>query len=327
MTPPIVVEQLIRLYGDVPAVNELNLQVEENEVYGFIGPNGAGKTTTLRVLCTLLAPTSGTVAIAGFDVMADPYAIRRKIGVALQESGLDGMQTGKEILSFHGKLHGLRGRSLDTNVERAIASLGIESIIDNKVSTLSGGMKRRLDVAIALVHNPPILFLDEPTVGLDPSSRRTLWTEIRRLKNEEGTTVFLTTQYLEEADELADRIGIIAGGRLTAEGTPTDLKRALQRDVLSITMSNAGAQAPQPVLRRLSDDGATISSDYSEGILSIQTTDGDHSMALVLETVAAAGIRISDVNLRRPTLDDVFFELTSDLMTMQTNGGGDTVVR
>ena len=326
MTGAIQVEELVRTYGNTRAVDGLSIVVREGEVYGFIGPNGAGKTTTLRILSTLLAPTSGKVTVAGIDIEQDPHSVRRLIGVALQESGLDGMQTSEEILAFHGRLQGLRGKSLKRGVERAIACLGVEGFASERISTLSGGMKRRLDIAIALVHSPAILFLDEPTVGMDPTSRRTLWDEIRRLRRDEGTTVFLTTQYLDEADQLADRIGIIAGGQLKAEGSPADLKKALQRDVVNVTASSGDDADAEQIVKLTENDEATISAVHSKGVVSIQSLNGDITMAHMLEIVASASIGISDISLLRPTLDDVFIELTSEMSAASTvrkdNGNG-----
>src|SRR5436190_11920336 len=217
--------ELARAFGEVDAVNGVDLDVANGEIYGFLGPNGAGKSTTVRMLCTLLAPTSGYAEVAGFDVVDKPGAVRLRIGVALQEAALDPRQTGAELLLLQGRLYGLTRVDAQRRVEELGELIDLSDALDRRIATYSGGMKRRLDLVAALIHNPRILFLDEPTTGLDPVSRATVWEEVRRL-NDLGMTIFLTTQYLEEADALADRVGIIDHGRIVAEGTPTELKRS-----------------------------------------------------------------------------------------------------
>ncbi len=214
--------------GGLKAVAGVDLLVAPGEVYGFLGPNGAGKTTTVRMLVTLLRPTGGRATVAGFDVATEPAQVRRRIGVALQEASLDLLMTGRELVELQATLHGIPPRSVAGRSQELIERVGLEQAQDRRVGTYSGGMKRRLDLAMALVHEPEVLFLDEPTTGLDPVSRLTLWEEVRRLKGE-GTTVFLTTQYLEEADQLADRVGIISQGLIVAEGTPSALKAEIDR--------------------------------------------------------------------------------------------------
>src|SRR4051795_4304657 len=227
--PPVIVrgtvaaietQQLAREFeGGIKAVDGVDLAVAEGEIYGFLGPNGAGKTTTVRMLTTLLQPTGGRAMVAGFDVAKDPGAVRRKIGVALQEAALDPLMTGRELLELQATLHGIPKRESRLKGRWLLRRVGLTLAADRRIGTYSGGMRRRLDLAAALVHTPEVLFLDEPTTGLDPVSRKAIWEEVRKL-NQEGTTVFLTTQYLEEADQLADRVGIISGGKLVAEGPP-----------------------------------------------------------------------------------------------------------
>jgi len=216
----IQVERLVRQFKDVRAVDGIDLQIEPGEIYGFLGPNGAGKSTTVHMLVTLLPPTSGTARVAGFDVVSQGPQVRGAIGAALQEAALDPFLTGREHVRLAASLHGMRGETRKRRIAELLARVGLSYAADRKVRTYSGGMKRRLDLALALVHDPQILFLDEPTTGLDPQSRSALWEEVGRLAKDEGVTVFLTTQYLEEADVLADRVGIIDKGRIVAEGTP-----------------------------------------------------------------------------------------------------------
>jgi ABC-2 type transport system ATP-binding protein len=224
-------EALVKHYGGrtgvIEAVRGVDLAVEAGEVFGFLGPNGAGKSTTMRMLTTLLSITSGTARVAGVDVAGDPDAVRRRIGVALQEAGLDPRQTGRELLVLQGRLFDLSAAEAAARAEELLALVELEEAADRRIKGYSGGMKRRLDLASALVHRPEVLFLDEPTTGLDPASRLTIWDEVRRI-NQRGTTVFLTTQYLEEADQLCDRLAIIDGGLIVREGTPAGLKSELR---------------------------------------------------------------------------------------------------
>ena len=232
MTYAIEAEQLVKHYtgrgGDVEAVKGVDLHVREGEVFGFLGPNGAGKSTTVRMLTTLMTLTSGSARVAGVDVTRDPDAARNRIGVALQEAGLDIRQTGRELVILQGRLHGLSPTKAAERARELMVLVDLEEDADRRIKGYSGGMKRRLDLASALVHQPDVLFLDEPTTGLDPASRLTVWDELRRI-NDRGTTVFLTTQYLEEADQLCDRIAIIDDGLIVAEGTPAELKADLRQ--------------------------------------------------------------------------------------------------
>ena len=214
--------------GDVEAVRGVDLQVRQGEVFGFLGPNGAGKSTTVRMLTTLMTLTSGSARVAGVDVAADPDGARTRIGVALQEAGLDQRQTGRELVILQGRLYGLSGAEATERAQELLRLVDLEADADRRIKGYSGGMRRRLDLASALVHQPDVLFLDEPTTGLDPASRLTIWEELRRI-NETGTTIFLTTQYLEEADQLCDRLAIIDGGVIVAEGTPAELKADLRQ--------------------------------------------------------------------------------------------------
>ena len=229
----IVAEGLVKQYegngdGTVEAVRGVDLRIRTGEIFGFLGPNGAGKSTTVRMLTTLLSITGGRAEVGGIDVVGDPDEVRRRIGVALQEAGLDPRQTGRELLNLHARLFGLDPAQATARTEELLALVELEDAADRTTKSYSGGMQRRLDLAAALVHRPDILFLDEPTTGLDPASRLTIWEELRRI-NAEGTTIFLTTQYLEEADQLCDRLAIIDGGRIVREGTPAELKADLRQ--------------------------------------------------------------------------------------------------
>src|SRR3954453_1102573 len=227
--PPAAVEArgLVKTYGDIEAVRGVDLRVASGEVFGFLGPNGAGKSTTVRMLTTLLTITAGEARVCGIDVTSDPDGVRRRIGVALQEAGLDPRQTGRELLVLQARLFGLSPQEASRRAQEPLALVELEDAADRLIKGYSGGMERRLDLASALVHQPDVLFLDEPTTGLDPASRLTVWDEVRRI-NARGTTVFLTTQYLEEADALCDRLAIIDGGRIVREGTPASLKAELR---------------------------------------------------------------------------------------------------
>ncbi len=297
---------LVRAFGAVQAVNGVNLAVPRGEIYGFLGPNGAGKTTVIRMLVTLLAPTGGRAVVAGHDVMREADLVRTRIGVALQEAALDNKQTGRELLRLQGQLYGLGRREVTRRIEELSSLVDIGEAMNRLIGTYSGGMKRRLDLAAALIHNPDVLFLDEPTTGLDPISRARIWEEVRRINSDLGVTIFLTTQYLEEADALAERVGIIDQGRLAAEGAPSELKRALGSDL---------------IVARLDGDSA-VSIEALSGIPSVSSiechgneiTIGADSGASVISAVALrlneSGLAVQELTLRTPTLDDVFLQVT-----------------
>jgi len=299
-------ERLARHFGGVPAVDGVDLQIPPGEIYGFLGPNGAGKSTTVRMLCTLLSPTGGRALVAGHDIAAAPARVRLAIGVALQDAALDPKQTGSELLRLQGRLYGLGNRALVRRLAELAELTELGDALDRPVGTYSGGMKRRLDLAAALVHNPQILFLDEPTTGLDPASRARVWAEIRRLNQQLGMTIFLTTQYLEEADELAHRVGIIDHGRIVAEGTPGELKRSVGTDVIVARVDGDPAIA-LPLVEAVP---GVRSAEAHAGELVITTGDGAAAISGVAVALAKCAVAVRDLTLRTPTLDDVFLELT-----------------
>ena len=307
MTSAISVDGLVRRFDGVTAVDHVNLDVQQGEIYGFLGPNGAGKSTTVRILCTLLTPTEGRAVVAGHDVATEPGAVRLRIGVALQEAALDPKQTGLELLRLQGRLYGLSRSDIDRRVADLAQLVDIGAAMTRPIGTYSGGMRRRLDLAAALVHGPQVLFLDEPTTGLDPVSRARMWQEVRRLNREQDMTIFLTTQYLEEADELADRVGIIDGGRLVAEGTPEQLKRSVGNDLI-VAQVDGQAEAFRAEVRTVPGVRGV---EVRGAELWVSTADG----AAVIGPVAVALSQVAPVRnltLRTTTLDDVFLELTGN---------------
>ena len=311
MSDAIEARALARTFGENKAVAGVDLTVSSGEIYGFLGPNGAGKSTTVRMLTTLLAPTGGSARVAGFDVGSEPEQVRLRIGVALQEAALDGKQTGRELLDLQGRLYGLSKAARTQRVGELLQLVDIGDAIDRRINTYSGGMKRRLDLAAALVHQPEVLFLDEPTTGLDPTSRAAVWAEVRYLNEQLGMTIFLTTQYLEEADALADRLGIIAHGKLVAEGTPAALKRSIGSDVIVAKVAAGTAASVAGVVSGLAEvDRVETSGD--EVVLSV--AHGAAAISPVAVALAEAGIRVEGLTLRTPTLDDVFLHITGGRM-------------
>ncbi len=292
--------------GGIDAVRGIDLDVAEGEVFGFLGPNGAGKTTTVRMLCTLLPPTSGNAEVVGVDVFDDPAAVRRRIGVALQEIGLDPLQTGRELLELQCGLYGITGAAARTRTQELLELVGLVEAAERATKTYSGGMKRRLDLASALVHSPPVLFLDEPTTGLDPASRVTVWEEVRRI-NEQGATVFLTTQYLEEADQLCDRVAIIDRGLIVAEGTPEELKSQLGHDVVSVALDGADIDATKAAIGELDGLERVVA---ERDTLALYLEDGPGSIAEIVRRLDGRQIRVGAISVARPSLDDVFLQAT-----------------
>ena len=303
----IEVDGLVREFkGGVRAVDGIHFRVEPGEIYGFLGPNGAGKSTTVLMLTTLLPPTSGTARVAGYDIVREGAYVREAIGAALQEAALDPLLTGREHLRLQTTLHGLPKNERVRRGEELLERVGLADAADRKVGGYSGGMKRRLDLALALVHSPRVLFLDEPTTGLDPQSRSDLWEEVSRLAREDGVTVMLTTQYLEEADALAERVGIIDQGRIVAEDTPEALKAEVGRPSLEVIPSDPGG----------CDRLATVLSRFGElldapaGAVAVRLERGADELAPVVRALDAEDVGIEHFQLHSPSLDDVFLAKT-----------------
>ena len=303
--PAIVVEQLKRAFDDVYAVRGVDLEVDEGEIYGFLGPNGAGKTTIVRMLTTLLLPTGGRASVAGHDVVKEARTVRASIGVALQEAALDPLMTGRELIRLQATLQGLPTAAGRERADALLERVGLSDAADRRVGTYSGGMQRRLDLAAALVHEPRVLFLDEPTTGLDPVSRKTIWEEVRAL-NDDGTTVFLTTQYLEEADQLADNVGIIDSGEIVAEGTPDSLKTEIGNPHIQLQLAEGSIARAEEVCGEIGKllppvDGHTVL---------VEVRNGAADIPRVVRALDEAGIAVDSLELVRPTLDDVFVAKT-----------------
>ena len=301
---PIVAENLVRHFGDVEAVNGINLQVNAGEIFGFLGPNGAGKSTVVRMLTTLLRPTSGKAFVAGFDVAKHPNEVRQRIGVALQDAAIDPLMTGVELLRLQAVLYAIPKSKMKSRADELLERVGLTAAADRRVGTYSGGMRRRLDLALSLIHQPTVLFLDEPTTGLDPMSRVSLWEEVRRLNNE-GTTVMLTTQYLEEADQLADRIAIIDKGVIVREGKPQDLKAGVGFPTLVINVSRDQHELAKSILMGFGDLRPT-----AEGTLGVGLRGGAEAVTDVVRRLDESAIRVQHLELNEPSLDDVFAEAT-----------------
>jgi ABC-2 type transport system ATP-binding protein len=300
-------QQLVREFKKGPrAVDGIDLRVEPGEVYGFLGPNGAGKSTTVHMLTTLLPPTAGRAWVAGHDVVEDGPKVRATIGAALQEAALDPFLTGREHMKLQTALHGMRAPEARERSATLLDRVGLTQAADRRVGGYSGGMKRRLDLALALVHRPRILFLDEPTTGLDPQSRTALWAEVQRLASDRGVTVFLTTQYLEEADVLADRVGIIDRGHIVAEGTPEALKAEIGRpSVEAIPQDPTELPRMKDLLSRFGESVAGSSKGAS-----VRLSGGDAQLAEVVRALDSENIVIQELQLHAPTLDDVFLAKT-----------------
>lgn len=303
----------------VEAVRGIDLTVHEGEIFGFLGPNGAGKSTTLRILSTLLPADQGEVTIADFDVRSAPARVRRCIGYVSQAGGADLLATGRENLLLQARLYGQDRATAERRSEELIHSLGLPDFADRFVRTYSGGQRRKLDIAIGMVHSPKLLFLDEPTTGLDPVSRAQLWAQIRLLRDL-GTTVFLTTHYMEEADALCDRISIIDHGRVVMEGEPSELKGGIHGDILSLTVNHV-ANAPEVALSALRGLDIVREARAEGGSLRLVVSRGGEALPVVLRLLEGTGVGVSDIALSRPSLDDVFLRATGHSLRDETGVG------
>ncbi len=307
MTTNIVdVHDVVRTFGEVKALDGMSLSFEPGIIYGLLGPNGAGKTTLIRVLATLLKPTSGSATVAGIDVVADPDAVRTRIGLAGQFAAVDAYQTGRENVEMVGRLYNLSKREARRRTDEVLERIDLMDAADRQVKTYSGGMRRRLDLAASMVGRPEVLFLDEPTAGIDPRSRLDIWSLIEDLV-ERGTTILLTTQYLDEADQLAARIGVIDRGTMIAEGTADELKDMVGGSVVQLTVPQEKQSTVVGLLRSVSGDEPTI--DQSNGRMSIPASSAQ-TLLTVARKLEEASITPDDIGLRKPTLDDVFLSIT-----------------
>jgi ABC-2 type transport system ATP-binding protein len=303
----ITVSELRKSYGEVQALDGVSFQVREGEVFGLLGPNGAGKSTTVRVLVTLTYADEGSASILGHDVRRDQNAVRRLIGYVPQDSGVDQYGTGRENLMLQGRVQGMGGRELRARALELLELVGIADAADRIVKTYSGGMRRRLDIALGLVHRPRVLFLDEPTTGLDPEARVAMWEEVSRLAAAESLTILLTTHYLEEADQLADRLAIVSQGKIVVEGTPAELKAGLSGDAVHVELENGAVEEAQSILAGVGArpeqvlDGRTIVS---------RVENGGRALPGIISALEGAGIPVASVSLSRPSLDDVYLHFT-----------------
>jgi ABC-2 type transport system ATP-binding protein len=314
----IVVDGLEKRYGNVVALDGVSFEVKEGEVFGLLGPNGAGKSTTVRVLVTLTKPDSGNASVQGHSVLSDPAAVRQAIGYVPQDSGVDRYGTGRENLMLQGRVQGLGRRDLRARVDELLELVGIADAADRVVQGYSGGMKRRLDIALGLIHRPRVLFLDEPTTGLDPEARVAMWSEVTRLAEREALTILLTTHYLEEADTLADRLAIVSQGKVVVEGTPSALKAALSGDAVHVELSDGRVEDARAVLAQIDAPVETVLEDGK--VLVSRVHDGGRALPGILSALGAAGIGVSSVAVHRPSLDDVYLHYTGRAFEAEHRG-------
>lgn len=313
----IEVADLYKTFGDVRAVDGISFVVEEGTIFGFLGPNGAGKTTTIRILVTLSKQTSGSAVVAGVDVSRDPHSVRNRVGYAAQATGIDGDLTGFENVVLQGRLHGMSKREASEEAERILDVISLSDVQERRAGTYSGGMARRLDLAQALIHRPTVLFLDEPTTGLDPQNRHALWQYLKEL-NENGVTIFLTTQYMEEADELAHELAIIDHGKIVAEGSPGELKRGVGGDAVTLTL-RPGSE-PNDVTRVAAALAALVGDDSVKTIdnaVVAHLEDAGGRIAEIVRAVDATGVPIGRLELAEPSLDQVFLKHTGSRLRVE----------
>jgi ABC-2 type transport system ATP-binding protein len=314
----IVVEDLRKRYGEVQALDGVTFSVEEGEVFGLLGPNGAGKSTTVRVLVTLTQADSGTARVVGHDVRREQNKVRKTIGYVPQDSGVDQFGTGRENLMLQGRVQGMSGRRLRERADELLELVGIADAADRVVRGYSGGMRRRLDIALGLVHRPRVLFLDEPTTGLDPEARVAMWSEVQRLAAAESLTLLLTTHYLEEADQLADRLAIVSQGKIVVGGTPEELKERLQGDAVHVELTNGALERAQEVLAGV---GARPEQVVDGKTVVARVEDGGRALPGIISALDGAGIAVASVAVSRPSLDDVYLHFTGRDFQSEDRGG------
>jgi ABC-2 type transport system ATP-binding protein len=315
----IVAEGLEKRYGEVQALDGVSFRVRSGEVFGLLGPNGAGKSTTVKVLTTLTTPDRGRAEVAGHDVVRDPNAVRRSIGYVPQSSGIDRDATGRENLMLQGRVQGMSGARLRDRVQHLLELLGIAEAADRVVRGYSGGMKRRLDVGLGLVHGPQVLFLDEPTTGLDPEARAAMWEELAVLAREELLTILLTTHYLEEADVLTDRLAIVSRGRIVVEGTAEELKERLQGEAVVVELADGAVDDAVAAVRAL-EEVREVSADGR--LLRSRVADGARAVPAILAALDARGTAVESVTMHRPSLDDVYLHYTGRDFRAEDEAGG-----
>lgn len=310
----IIVDQLVKRYSnDVIAVDDISFKVDSGQVFGFLGPNGAGKSTTIKILTSLALPTSGRATVGGYDVVSEADQVRQIMGVALQDIGLDDLMKPIELLSLQAQLFGANRSEAIAQAEKLIELVNLTEATDRKVGTYSGGMRRRLDLALALVHKPQVLFLDEPTTGLDPASRRDLWREVRRLNRDLGITIFLTTQYLEEADELADVVAIIDRGRIAITGSPAELKAGIGQESINVTFESI--ETAEKAREALGNITQQIQVDRQD--IRLYMAQAAESIPAVVSRLQQANVAPVSLTLTQPTLDDVFLRVTGQSLQAQ----------
>ncbi|NJE29504.1 ATP-binding cassette domain-containing protein [Thermococcus sp. 18S1] len=316
----IEVENLVKKYGDFEAVRGISFNVKQGEIFAFLGPNGAGKTTTVHVLTTLLKPTAGKAVVAGHDVAREPMDVRRKIGIVFQDPSVDRELTAYENMLIHGRIYGLSGSELKEKIERLLKFVELWEFKDRPVKFFSGGMQRRLEIARSLLHEPEILFLDEPTIGLDPQTRAHIWDYIRAMKEEHNMTIFLTTHYMDEAEQLADRIAIMDHGEIIAEGTAEELKKLVGSDIIYLKL-----QSPREELKCLKADFIKGCKMLPDGRIRIDVDNAAEALPKLFELAKETDVRILEVTYHRPTLNDVFLHLTG--REIREEGGEQNVAK
>jgi ABC-2 type transport system ATP-binding protein len=317
----IVAEDLRKRYKDVQALDGVSFAVRDGEVFGLLGPNGAGKSTAVRTLATLTQPDSGRAIVAGEDVMRHPNRVRRAIGYVAQDSGVDWEATGRENLLLQGRIHGMAGAPLRARVDELLELVGLSEAADRVARGYSGGMKRRLDIATGLVHRPRVLFLDEPTTGLDPEARAALWVEVERLAKQESLTILLTTHYLEEADRLAERVAIVSRGKIVVEGTPEELKANLRGELVTVEVGDVHGRIEDAAeIVRTIDGASEVAVDGR--LVRARVPNGAHAIPTILSTLDSRGFQVESVTTARPSLDDVYLHYTGRDFATEDAGGG-----